>query len=59
MMIRALNRYDDLCLYKSHVNRNDTLWLSLPSKRNTTNCHDRQLLRGPAMKFSCIKGGIS
>lgn len=37
-MIRALNCYNDLCLYKSLVNRNDNLWLSLTSKWNKANC---------------------
>jgi len=37
-MIRALNCYNDLCLYKSRANRNDNLRLSLPSKWNTANC---------------------
>lgn len=50
MIKAALNCNHDLCPYRSHVNRNDNLGLSLPSKWNTINCQAPK-----TMRFFCVR----
>lgn len=56
-MIRAaLNCSYDLCPYRSHVNRNDSLgYLCHLNEILQTARHQKQPLQGPAMRLSCVR----